>query len=222
MADKPVLTTTAGNPGYPAPSSYTQYSKLSVIKKSEDVPAAEQTIADLVKGQEAVVRTARKVFPTAEKAAGEPTTDLLTQRMQTREKTARFGAGAETVKACKSVVALGFYCSQALLQHPVMLARQSAEKFPMRALGLYLLVIPTVSMASTAQAAEMYNVTGPADAANKVSCNDVIKLATGSWQANAMFTDPSHKVTVNPVFGDPAEIEILDKRCGKQPESEKH
>jgi hypothetical protein len=92
----------------------------------------------------------------------------------------------------------------------------------MRVLPFYLLVLLTVSVASTAHAAEMYNVTGPADAANKVSCGDVIKLPNGSWQANAMFTDPSHKVTVNPIFGGPEEIEILDKRCGKQPEREKH
>jgi starvation-inducible DNA-binding protein len=42
----------------------------------------------LVAGQEAVVRTARSVFPAAEKANDEPTADLLTQRMQIHEKTA--------------------------------------------------------------------------------------------------------------------------------------
>jgi starvation-inducible DNA-binding protein len=45
-------------------------------------------IADLVKGQEAVVWTARKVFPVADNSADDPTTDLLTQGMQTHEKTA--------------------------------------------------------------------------------------------------------------------------------------
>ena len=45
-------------------------------------------IANLVKGQEAVTRTARAVFPIAEKASDEPTADLLTQRMQIHEKTA--------------------------------------------------------------------------------------------------------------------------------------
>jgi len=88
----------------------------------------------------------------------------------------------------------------------------------MRARLLYPLFLLTVSMTSAAHAAEMYNVTGPTDAANKISCSDVSKLANGNWQANAMFTDPKHKVTVNPVFDGPAEIEILDKRCGKQPE----
>jgi hypothetical protein len=99
--------------------------------------------------------------------------------------------------------------------------RESAEKFPMRAAGFSFFVLPTVSMTATAYAAGMYTVTGPEDAANKVSCGDVIKLPNGSWQANATFTDPNHKVTVNPVFGTPAEIEALDKRCGKQPEPEK-
>ena len=45
-------------------------------------------IANLVKGHEAVTRTARKVFPVAEAASDEPTCDLLTQRMQVSEKTA--------------------------------------------------------------------------------------------------------------------------------------
>jgi starvation-inducible DNA-binding protein len=42
----------------------------------------------LVEGQEAVVRTARSVFPLAGRVNDEPTADLLTQRMQVHEKTA--------------------------------------------------------------------------------------------------------------------------------------
>jgi starvation-inducible DNA-binding protein len=45
-------------------------------------------IRQLVEGQEAVVRTAREIFPSTEAANDEPTADLLTQRMQTHEKTA--------------------------------------------------------------------------------------------------------------------------------------
>jgi starvation-inducible DNA-binding protein len=52
------------------------------------VPAAEDMIRQLVEGQEAVVRTARGIFPATEAANDEPTADLLTQRMQTHEKTA--------------------------------------------------------------------------------------------------------------------------------------
>jgi starvation-inducible DNA-binding protein len=74
--------------GYPAPGSYAAYSKLSSIKEAEGVPGAEEMIAQLVQGQEAVVRTAREVFPTVDKAHDEPTADLLTQRMQVHEKNA--------------------------------------------------------------------------------------------------------------------------------------
>jgi starvation-inducible DNA-binding protein len=74
--------------GHPAPGSYAQYAKLSVIKETDSVPSAEKMIADLVKGQEAVVRTARGVLPISEKANDQPTIDLLTQRMNIHEKTA--------------------------------------------------------------------------------------------------------------------------------------
>ena len=74
--------------GYPAPGTYAEFAKLSSIKEAKGVPAATKMIAELVAGQEAVVRTARGVFPLVEKASDEPTADLLTQRMQTHEKTA--------------------------------------------------------------------------------------------------------------------------------------
>jgi starvation-inducible DNA-binding protein len=74
--------------GYPAPGSYQAYAKLTSIQEEEGVPAAEEMIRQLVKGQEAVTRTAREVFPTADKVGDEPTTDLLTQRMQVHEKNA--------------------------------------------------------------------------------------------------------------------------------------
>jgi starvation-inducible DNA-binding protein len=74
--------------GYPAPGSYSQYAKLSSIKEETSVPDAENMIRQLVDGQEAVARTARKVFPTVDKASDEPSADLLTQRMQIHEKNA--------------------------------------------------------------------------------------------------------------------------------------
>jgi starvation-inducible DNA-binding protein len=74
--------------GFPAPGSYSQYGKLSSIAEETGVPSAEDMIRQLVDGQEAVVRTARKVFPSAEKSNDEPTADLLTQRMQIHEKNA--------------------------------------------------------------------------------------------------------------------------------------
>jgi starvation-inducible DNA-binding protein len=74
--------------GHFAPGSYGAYSKLSSIKEDSGVPAATDMIAHLVKGNEAVARTAREVFPIAEGANDQPTCDLLTQRMQIAEKTA--------------------------------------------------------------------------------------------------------------------------------------
>ncbi len=74
--------------GFFAPGSYAEFAKLSSIKESEGLPKAEEMIRQLVEGQEAVVRTARSVFPAAEKAGDEATADLLTQRIQLHEKTA--------------------------------------------------------------------------------------------------------------------------------------
>ena len=74
--------------GHPAPGSYRAYSKLTSIEEEEGVPDANQMIRDLVKGQEAVTRTARELFPIVDKASDEPTADLLTQRMQVHEKNA--------------------------------------------------------------------------------------------------------------------------------------
>ena len=74
--------------GFPAPGSYSAYAKLSSIEEADGVPAANDMIAQLVKGHEAVARTARGVFPAVEKASDQPTADLLTQRMQVHEKTA--------------------------------------------------------------------------------------------------------------------------------------
>jgi starvation-inducible DNA-binding protein len=74
--------------GHPAPGSYQAYAKLTSIKEEEGVPDANQMIRELVKGQEAVTRTARELFPTVDKASDEPTADLLTQRMQVHEKNA--------------------------------------------------------------------------------------------------------------------------------------
>lgn len=74
--------------GEPAPGTYSEFVKLSSIKEVKGVPTAEEMIRHLVKGQEAVVKTARSLFPAVEKASDEPTADLLTQRMQLHEKNA--------------------------------------------------------------------------------------------------------------------------------------
>lgn len=74
--------------GFPAPGTYAEFQELASIKEDLGVPSAEKMIDLLIQGQEAVVRTARAVFPIADRVNDEPTTDLLTQRMQVHEKTA--------------------------------------------------------------------------------------------------------------------------------------
>lgn len=75
--------------GFPAPGSYRDFVKLASIQEATPgTTKAEDMIRQLVEGQEAVVRTARSVFPAVERVNDEPTADLLTQRMQIHEKTA--------------------------------------------------------------------------------------------------------------------------------------
>lgn len=71
-----------------APGSYSTFKELTQIDEETGVPSAEDMIRQLVLGQEAVVRTAREIFPVVEAANDEPTADLLTNRMQIHEKTA--------------------------------------------------------------------------------------------------------------------------------------
>ena len=73
---------------FPAPGSYAAFGKLSSIAEETGTPSAKEMIKQLVDGQEAVVRTARTLFPVVNAADDQPTADLLTQRMQVHEKTA--------------------------------------------------------------------------------------------------------------------------------------
>jgi starvation-inducible DNA-binding protein len=74
--------------GLPAPGSYAAFAELTVLSEAKGVPAATAMVRQLVKDHEAVAKTARAVFPIADRAHDEPTADLLTQRMQVHEKTA--------------------------------------------------------------------------------------------------------------------------------------
>jgi starvation-inducible DNA-binding protein len=74
--------------GHFAPGSYKSFAKLTSIAEADGVPSAQEMLQQLVEGNETVSRTARSIFPVVEKANDEATADLLTQRMQTHEKTA--------------------------------------------------------------------------------------------------------------------------------------
>ena len=62
--------------------------KLATIKEEKSVPSTDDMVKQLVKGHEAVVKTARGILPHAERAHDEATADLLVNRMQVHEKTA--------------------------------------------------------------------------------------------------------------------------------------
>ncbi|WP_311222893.1 MULTISPECIES: Dps family protein [unclassified Acidovorax] len=75
--------------GHPAPGSYAQFGKLTSLPDvPAEPPSALEMVRILVEGHEAVARTARELFPVADKASDEPTADLLTQRLAVHEQTA--------------------------------------------------------------------------------------------------------------------------------------
>jgi starvation-inducible DNA-binding protein len=74
--------------GHYAPGTYAEYAKLSSIAEPTTVPDAEEMIRMLVKGNEAVAKTARAAFEQADSANDQPTADLLTQRLDVHEKNA--------------------------------------------------------------------------------------------------------------------------------------
>lgn len=75
--------------GHFAPGSYAQFGKLASLPDVPTTPPkANEMIRILVQGHEAVARTARELFPLADKASDEPTADLLTQRLTIHEQTA--------------------------------------------------------------------------------------------------------------------------------------
>jgi starvation-inducible DNA-binding protein len=77
--------------GYNAPGSYAEFIRLTSIPEEpglSDTAAWREMVRQLVVGNEAVARTARKVLKTADDAGDDPTVDLMTQRLQVHEKNA--------------------------------------------------------------------------------------------------------------------------------------
>lgn len=74
--------------GEKAPGSYVAFSKLTAVKEEIDPPSATEMIKNLVLAHETVIKTARSIFELVEESKDEASADLLTQRIQTHEKTA--------------------------------------------------------------------------------------------------------------------------------------
>ena len=73
--------------GQYAPSGAMMGEKTT-IKADKDVPDAETMLSNLVKANEAVVKSARAALKVAEKAGDDASADLMTQRVAIAEKTA--------------------------------------------------------------------------------------------------------------------------------------
>ena len=77
--------------GFNAPGSYAEFIRLSSIAEEPGLTDAadwREMVRQLVVGNEAVCRTARKVLKTADESGDDPTVDLMTQRLNIHEKTA--------------------------------------------------------------------------------------------------------------------------------------
>ncbi len=74
--------------GFPAPGTYSEYARLSVIEETNGVPVADDMIRILTEDNETIVRTARKILPLAQDSADESTVSLISDRMVIHEKTA--------------------------------------------------------------------------------------------------------------------------------------
>ncbi|MCR6663110.1 MAG: DNA starvation/stationary phase protection protein [Luteimonas sp.] len=75
--------------GFNAPGSYAEFIQLASIKEEPGATTApdwREMVRQLVLGNEAVCRTARKALDVADDIDDEPTEDLLIQRLQTHEK----------------------------------------------------------------------------------------------------------------------------------------
>jgi starvation-inducible DNA-binding protein len=75
--------------GFNAPGSYPEFIRLSSIREEpglQTAPEWREMVRQLVVGNEAVCRTARKTLDVAEGADDDPTVDLMIQRLQTHEK----------------------------------------------------------------------------------------------------------------------------------------
>ena len=71
-----------------APGSYKAFSELTDIEEESDIPNAMTMIENLLKSNEILVRNARELLANSALEHDDASADLITQRLQTHEKTA--------------------------------------------------------------------------------------------------------------------------------------
>jgi starvation-inducible DNA-binding protein len=74
--------------GFYAPSSLSEFSKLSAINEDSGVPKAMDMVQNLASDNEHIIETCRKILPLCSEFGDEASTDTLTQRLHAHSKTA--------------------------------------------------------------------------------------------------------------------------------------
>ena len=74
--------------GFPAPATYSEFIALTTLKEVVGVPAAERMIAQLCEDHETLTRKARGMLNLVNEYRDLPSSDLLSHRMQSHEKSA--------------------------------------------------------------------------------------------------------------------------------------
>ncbi len=72
--------------GFDAPGSYAAMAKLATIEEHDEVPDAKEMVEDLVRGNEALMKTIRAAMPAMQEASDEASFDLMVQRLSAHEK----------------------------------------------------------------------------------------------------------------------------------------
>jgi starvation-inducible DNA-binding protein len=74
--------------GFPVHATYRDFSKLTSIQESEDIPGAKDMVRELVESHEIVIKNAREICQIAEQANDQATLELLVARLCVHEKAA--------------------------------------------------------------------------------------------------------------------------------------
>lgn len=72
--------------GAAAPGTYAKFRELGTVEETEDLPKADEMVADLVKSNEALARTIRSALSTAQDNGDEVSAGILTDRLTVHEK----------------------------------------------------------------------------------------------------------------------------------------
>jgi starvation-inducible DNA-binding protein len=74
--------------GFYAPSSFSEFAKLSAIKEDTGIPKAMEMVHNLAADNEHIIETCRKILPLCTEFGDEASTDTLTQRLHVHSKSA--------------------------------------------------------------------------------------------------------------------------------------